>query len=589
MKFNLKNMMRQFEIFRAPLYFKSNQANLFGWIHHMGHSAYDTAAIICSPIGKESNHTHRTVRHTADSLASIGIPTMRFDYFGTGDSDGNEFDQEIVDHWLADIKAASEFLKSQTACKKIIFIGIRIGATLSAILSKEIGLELLILWYPVYRGRTFFRELEITARTSVEGVDKSLPYFESAGFLVTKETEDKIKALNILNKNLKGANKVLILEHNESNDSEKFRSKLGEDNISFDHFSVEGMEDMFALPHLNKVPFITIDLIKGWVQNNLELFLKKNISLDLVADHKLSLRERDDYLEKALFFDSQRNLFGIYTKSQMKNTKPVILILNTGADHHVGSNRLSVFLTRQFGEIGYDTFRIDLSGLGDSIVSDLNLENVLFKKSTGEDIKSAVEFVQNNFENRPVILLGVCAGGQAIYLSGIDQPNLPVVDYIIINAIMYRWEDKRYEVFLNNLDDQDYIKSTLVANNLIQIISGKNKFKTIVAWFKKGLTIIKNRANIRILFPGIQADVNNYLKNKVPMTLFYSDNEYGHGLLKKHRRFTFRKLMKYEHLNIYPVSGADHVLSKYSSRVKLAEMLKIHVEKKFGLTNKETG
>ena len=574
--------MEKVEIIRSPLYFKSDVSNLFGWIHHTGHSSYNTAAIICSPVGKESNHTHRTVRHTADSLALAGVPTLRFDYFSTGDSNGTEFDQNIVEHWLTDIRSASQFLKTQTNCKKIIIVGIRIGATLAASLSSELDFELIVLWYPVYRGKRFFRELEITAHTSIDGLDKSLPYFESAGFLMTKETENEIKALNILTENIKVQKKVLLLEHDENNDSEKFRSKLNAENILFDHLYVDGMEEMFTLPHLNQVPFETIEIIQSWVKNNLEFSGEVKISLDLIDSQILTFKYPDDYFEKALIFNEEKKLFGIYTKSKKKNFKPVVLILNTGADHHIGSNRLSVFLSRQLGEIGYDTFRIDLSGLGDSIVTDINLENVLFKKSTGDDIKTAVDFLQNNFENRSVVLFGVCAGGQAVYLSGIDQPNLPIVDYIIMNCIMYRWKDNRFTMFLNHLHRMDYIQNSAPDfRKFFQLISGKNKLKNILTLIRSGFTIIKNKINIGFLFPGIQADLNHYLQNKIPMTLIFSDYEYGYGLIEKYSRTAFKKLIKYKFLNIYFIKGANHVLSHYSSRLTLAEVLKSHLEKQF--------
>jgi len=45
---------------------------------------------------------------------------------------------------------------------------------------------------------------------------------------------------------------------------------------------------------------------------------------------------------------------------------PVALILNAGIVHSIGPFRLHVDIARSLAEAGFSSFRIDLSGLGDS-------------------------------------------------------------------------------------------------------------------------------------------------------------------------------------------------------------------------------
>ena len=45
--------------------------------------------MLCYPWGSEYIYAHRSLRLLAQRRAAAGIHTLRFDYFGTGDSDGD--------------------------------------------------------------------------------------------------------------------------------------------------------------------------------------------------------------------------------------------------------------------------------------------------------------------------------------------------------------------------------------------------------------------------------------------------------------------------------------------------------------------
>ena len=75
---------------RTPGYFRGGASELFGWYHDApGAPHRDAVAVICPPCGSEYTRSHRTLRHLADRLAAAGIPALRFDYHGAGDSPGS--------------------------------------------------------------------------------------------------------------------------------------------------------------------------------------------------------------------------------------------------------------------------------------------------------------------------------------------------------------------------------------------------------------------------------------------------------------------------------------------------------------------
>src|ERR1700761_2397528 len=67
------------------------------------------AAVLCNPLGAEYTYAHRSMRQLAVKLSAAGCHTLRFDYYGTGDSGGDESETDFAGCNL-DVKAAIEAL-----------------------------------------------------------------------------------------------------------------------------------------------------------------------------------------------------------------------------------------------------------------------------------------------------------------------------------------------------------------------------------------------------------------------------------------------------------------------------------------------
>ena len=76
---------------RTPMYLGTGGDALFAWLHEPGGAFVgDQVAVICPPVGSEYTRSHRSLRHLADRLARAGVPALRFDYHGIGDSPGTQ-------------------------------------------------------------------------------------------------------------------------------------------------------------------------------------------------------------------------------------------------------------------------------------------------------------------------------------------------------------------------------------------------------------------------------------------------------------------------------------------------------------------
>ena len=115
-----------------PFFFGTAERRLFGIYEPAAvGTAGKRAAILCYPWGAEYLHAHRTLRQLALKLSSAGFHTLRFDFYGTGDSGGEPTDVDLAG-WEADLETAIEELTEITGLSKVTLIGLRLGAVVAA-------------------------------------------------------------------------------------------------------------------------------------------------------------------------------------------------------------------------------------------------------------------------------------------------------------------------------------------------------------------------------------------------------------------------------------------------------------------------
>jgi pimeloyl-ACP methyl ester carboxylesterase len=160
-------------------FFGTRERRLFG-VHEAPRRPTNRAVVLCYPLGDEYIHAHRTMRQLAKMLTAEGMHTFRFDYYGTGDSDGDtEFGD--FDGWETDIQSAITEVKDTTGATQVSLVGLRLGATLAANVAIRQGVEVssLVLWDAVVSGAEYLVGLQ---RAGWEGSRRSwLPLTLSVG------------------------------------------------------------------------------------------------------------------------------------------------------------------------------------------------------------------------------------------------------------------------------------------------------------------------------------------------------------------------------------------------------------------------
>ncbi len=109
--------------------------------------------VLCHPLLDfdlyEVPWTIRMVAGYARELAAAGIPALRFDFRGSGQSDG-EFEDLTLSSCVGDLRRAVEVLIERTGVEEVVLNGTRLGATVAMRVGARDGrVRQLALWDPV--------------------------------------------------------------------------------------------------------------------------------------------------------------------------------------------------------------------------------------------------------------------------------------------------------------------------------------------------------------------------------------------------------------------------------------------------------
>lgn len=134
---------------------------LFGLFHPAQSARHQRQAVLlCNPFGQEAVRVHRMYRVLAERLARNGSDVLRFDFFGTGDSAGDDAQGEL-EGWVTDVATASRELERRAGAARLVWLGARLGASVAALGAARAGRvpDALVMWEPVVDGAAYLRTL----------------------------------------------------------------------------------------------------------------------------------------------------------------------------------------------------------------------------------------------------------------------------------------------------------------------------------------------------------------------------------------------------------------------------------------------
>ncbi len=157
-------------------------------------------------------------------------------------------------------------------------------------------------------------------------------------------------------------------------------------------------------------------------------------------------------MERVHKFGGARNLLGIYAQAEKVNDKGTdlgIVLLNSGLVHRAGPFRIHTELSRHLNQKGYNVFRFDVSGVGDSEIT--ANDSRAYKERFIEDIGEAIDFLKRQYHINRIVVFGLCTGADLAHTAAVRFPQ--VVGGILLDGYGYpswRFLLRRYGPVLSN-------------------------------------------------------------------------------------------------------------------------------------------
>jgi alpha-beta hydrolase superfamily lysophospholipase len=616
---------------RQPIYFGPPSARCFGFLHHPAAPARRVGVILCDSIGYDSVSLRRTLRHTAERLAAAGFATLRFDYPGTGDSVGSERDPARLRAWLDGIHAARAALAARAGVTGIALVGLRMGATLAALAGAECaqaaeraagatpaeqGLDALVLWAPATRGRAFVREKSALAKMAAdEYPDTRGPDvvgdpgdINAAGYVLTVETAAELGKLDLTKLGARPAPHVLVMPRGDRASEDALVARLQALGAEVSVEGAPGYDDMMAEPHKTEVPDAAIELVRGWLDAR---FPERDghaleaadattpegppvLELEATPDapHRAPLGAPTRIAEEPIAFGPDQRLFGILSRpaAPAPAERPVIVLLNAGAVHHVATNRMSVSLARSLSALGFVTFRIDLGGLGDSAPEPGSPENVTYTEHGMKDVDHAYEALRQRLGATRFVLAGLCSGGHFTFRGAVR--GAPLVGAVLLNPYFYVNSGSTLPTSeYRTAGDVNYYKAAVLRPEAwLKLARGGVDVRRIAGVAKRRLgTLARARLAQGLVrlglreapAQGLQADLRTIVRNRVDTLLVLCEDEPTLAYLRTHGAGVEHEL-EGKGLRTEIVPKVDHTFTPLWSQNAVHELVTTHLVERFG-------
>ena len=448
-----------------PFYFKSGESDLFGWLHRpAAPDQSNLGVVICSPYGYESICAHRSVRAFAEAITGAGIPALRFDYRSTGDSSEIDADADHVGLWTQDVTAAIRELRSRAGVSRVCLLGIRLGALLASLAAVEqASIESLILVGPVVNGRRFVRELRTTQLAGLAMAASPAPEeaagrpasktVEAGGFSFSAATIDSLARVDLLKVAAPAVQSMLILDNDKLPSAKSLvASWLGSGMVP-EYRTVPGLIEMaMTAPQFAAVPQAMIEATREWLMrlcastadatNEVRSASREPspAAMTMVLAEESPDLPETVITERPVFPSSAGTpLFGIVTEPGAAGPRRrAVILLNAGADFHIGASRMYVSFARRWARHGYFVLRLDFAGIGDSPTRPGNRDDEVFPDEAIIDIRSAIEFMRERYDISDVTVAGLCSG--AYHALRAAAAGLDIDRVLMVNPQNYFWK-----------------------------------------------------------------------------------------------------------------------------------------------------
>jgi len=557
--------------------------------------------LICSTLGDEALNVYRPLVFLAERFAASGSPALRLEYYGTGDSGGEDGEPGRFQAWLAGIAAGVRWLRETCGVGSVTLVGVRIGAALAARAACEIDdVEALVLLSPVPNGRRFLRELILRARTiaeiwQLESRIEDGTWFEAHGLRLDQPTREALDRLDVAKLPRCPAPRALVLDQRGSPAGEGVAERLRRLGTEVVCEGADELDAMLRDPYENAVPHDAFARVVAWHADSLSrcageggarvLRPPRNTltpTLSRQAGEGVSALVTDYGTEAPICFGPNGRLFGILSApAHPRDNAPPVLIANTGANPRYGNSRAAVAVARWLAANGIASMRMDGAGIGDSAI-DTGERGQPYSQQGDNDLTAAIDELSRRFET-PVLLLGMCSGAFHALRAAFEDRR--IAGLMLVNLQKFVWREGDSLSVVQRITPRTtrfYLRNLVRQHALRRLIHGKvsvagiahalagRALRKLVAAGDPMLALLQ-RHETRV--GRVRRRVRDLQQRNVPILFVLSGNDPGLVEIAEYFGAQGRQFRRQSNVMFRLLEGADHTLSAHWARETLLELI----------------
>jgi alpha-beta hydrolase superfamily lysophospholipase len=584
----------------------------FGVLHP---AAGTRGVLICGTMGDESLNVYRPLAFLAEQFAAAGSPTLRLEYYGAGDSGGEDGEHGRFQAWLTGVAAGVRWLRETCGVGPVTLVGVRVGAVVVASAACEIDdVEALVMLSPVPSGRRFLRELILRANTiasiwQVEARIEDGQWFEAYGLRLDRPTRDMLERLDMAKLPRCPAPRALVLDGPGGSAGGAVAERLQLHRVEVTCEVANGLDAMLRDPYENAVPHEAFARVIAWHGDALAGVAGECSGTVRPAQPSLARRspahpspsplpraeEADAVLatdygtETPIRFGSPGGLFGILSvPAHPRDNAPPVLIANTGANPRSGNARSAVAIARWLAGNGIASLRMDGAGIGDSAI-ETGERGQPYASQGDHDLAAGIDELVRRFAS-PVLLLGMCSGAFHALRATCDDRR--VAGLMLVNLQKFVWQDgeslsvmqrttfRTTRFYLRNLITlhvwHRLVHGEINVAGITRALAGRALRRVIAAGDPALALVKKHETHVG----RVRRHMRDLQRRKVPILFVLSGNDPGLDEIAEYFGAQGRRLRRQPNVMFRMLDGADHTLSAHWFRDTLLGLIALFLRER---------
>lgn len=374
------------------------------------------AVVLCPPVGRDARCAYRPLYLFAEALAAQGVPVLRYDHLGDGDSMPLDAQADCWPLWVAGVEQAAAFARAHTGAQRLVLAGLRIGASLAACAAHTVRPDGLMLLAPLPTGRGWVRELQAAA-SKVGAPQPADGALEVDGLRLSSATVVALDDLDLRRLGPSGAETFLAMPTPDPRLAVSLGARVR--SVPFD-----GYAELFREAHLNAPPGAVFEAAGVW----LEGIAAATPDAGPAPPPAPAWLIAEDWTEGPVTFGE--DLRGVLCLPARPAGRQAVIFGNAGGDPRAGIGGFCASACRALAGRGVAALRFDFAGLGES-ASPGAWRSPIHDLSRTSDFQAAADVLAGEGYGE-VTLAGVCSGGYQALRAAIEDARFRRI--VTINA-----------------------------------------------------------------------------------------------------------------------------------------------------------